>query len=254
MSCYDPNKEPGSLVRMTDGPFKIPINYAESSQILKNALQLTGSPVAVRFAATKEDIPPGIEEIDKLQRHCSMVNLARREGKIFYATASKHECNGGAWALGLREITPTLKSGDFYYKLGKFNSAAACKRTIDLIPHLGLNETYATLYAPLEKTPFTPHVVIIIGSPWAMLKLAQSSLFRLGGRITGSCAGIQSICSDAAALPYLSGQPNFSLGCDGSRKYSGIADNEMVIGIPGEMIPEFTQSIGMIVGAAGSKK
>ena len=87
-----------------------------------------------------------------------------------------------------------------------------------------------------------------------MLKLAQSSLFRLGGRITGSCAGIQSICSDAAALPYLSGQPNFSLGCDGSRKYSGIADNEMVIGIPGEMIPEFTQSIGMIVGAAGSKK
>ncbi|MCU0631098.1 MAG: DUF169 domain-containing protein [Methanoregulaceae archaeon] len=239
---------------MTDGPMKIPINYAETSEILRNALKLTGSPVAVRFALTKEDIPPGIEEIDKTQRHCSMVNLARKEGKIFFATASKHECNGGAWALGLREITPTLKSGDFYYKLGKFNSAAACKRTIDQIPHLQSGETYATIYAPLEKTPFTPHVVIMVANPWAMLKLAQVSLFRLGGRVESSCAGIQSVCSDACALPYISGKPNFSLGCDGSRKFSGIADDEMVIGIPGEMIPEFTQSIGVIVGAAGSKK
>ena len=57
-----------------------------------------------------------------------------------------------------------------------------------------------------------------------------------------------------SAMPYLTGKPNFSLGCDGSRKFSGIADNEMVIGIPGEMLPDFTQSIGVIVGAAGSKK
>lgn len=43
-----------------------------------------------------------------------MVNLAKNEGKIFYATSKKHEFNGGGWALGLREITPTLKTGDFY--------------------------------------------------------------------------------------------------------------------------------------------
>jgi uncharacterized protein (DUF169 family) len=239
---------------MTEDAMKIPINYAESSEILKNNLKLTGSPVAVKFAATKEDIPPGIEELDKTIRHCTMVNLARTEGRIFYSTSPRHECNGGAWALGLREITPTLKSGDFYYKLGKFNTPAACKRTIDQIPHLPSGGTYATVYAPLEKTPFTPHVVIIMASPWAMLKLAQSSLFRLGGRVTGSCAGIQSVCSDAGAMPYLTGRPNFSLGCDGSRKFSGIADNEMVIGFPGEMLPDFTQSIGVIVGAAGSKK
>jgi uncharacterized protein (DUF169 family) len=239
---------------MTDGPTKIPINYAESSEILKKTLKLTGSPVAVKFAATKEDIPPGIEELDKTIRHCTMVNLARMEGRIFYSTASRHECNGGAWALGLREITPTLKSGDFYYKLGKFNTPAACKRTIEQIPHLQTGDTYATVYAPLEKTPFTPHVVIIMASPWAMLKLAQSALFRLGGRITGSCAGIQSVCSDATATPYLTGKPNFSLGCDGSRKFSGIGDNEMVFGIPSEMLPDFIESIEVIVGAAGSKK
>ena len=232
---------------------KIPINYAEASEILKKYLKLSGSPVAFRFATKKEDIPAGMQELDKTIRHCSMVGLARKEGRIFYSTAGKHECNGGAWALGLREITESLKTGDFYYKLGKFESSAACKRTIDRVPHLQTLETYATLYAPLEKTPFDPQVVLILATPWAMLKLAQSVLFRVGGRINSEFAGIQSVCSDACAQTYLNGQVNFSLGCDGSRKFSGIEDAEMVIGIPAELIPEIVESLKVVAAAPGSK-
>jgi uncharacterized protein (DUF169 family) len=238
---------------MSNEPMKIPVNYAEASETLRKLLSLKGSPVAIRFAMSREDIPAGMEELDKTIRHCSMVNLARNEGKIFYATSGKHECNGGAWALGLREITPTLKSGDFYFKLGKYDSAAACKRTIDRVPHLGSGDTYATLYAPLEKTSFTPHVVMMVTTPRNMLKLAQSSLFRLGGRIHAEFSGIQSVCSDATAQTYLTGRPNFSLGCDGSRKFSGIADDEMVMGFPAEMLPEITAALKIVVGAPGSK-
>ena len=119
---------------MSNEPNKIPVNYPEAAETLKKLLALKGSPVAIKFATSREEIPAGMEELDKTIRHCSMVNLARNEGRIFYATAGKHECNGGAWSLGLREITPTLKSGDFYFRLGKFNSAAACKRTIDKVP------------------------------------------------------------------------------------------------------------------------
>ena len=238
---------------MSNEPMKIPVNYAEASETLRKLLSLKGSPVAIRFATSREDIPSGMEELDKTIRHCSMVNLARNEGKIFYATSGKHECNGGAWALGLREITPTLKSGDFYFKLGKYDSAAACKRTIERVPHLGSGNTYATLYAPLEKTSFTPHVVMMVTTPRNMLKLAQSSLFRLGGRIHAEFSGIQSVCSDATAQTYLTGRPNFSLGCDGSRKFSGIADDEMVMGFPAEMLPEITAALKIVVGAPGSK-
>jgi len=232
---------------------KIPINYAEASETLKKYLKLSGSPVAFRFAAKKEDIPAGMQELDKTIRHCSMVGLARKEGRIFYSTAVKHECNGGAWALGLRELTESLRTGDFYYKLGKFESSAACKRTIDRVPHLQSLETYATLYAPLEKTPFDPQVVLIVASPWVMLKLAQSVLFRIGGRINAGFAGIQSVCSDACAQTYLNGQVNFSLGCDGSRKFSGIEDGEMVMGIPAELLPEITESLKVVAAAPGSK-
>ncbi|MHB8052389.1 MAG: DUF169 domain-containing protein [Methanoregula sp.] len=238
---------------MSNEPMKIPVNYAEASETLKKVLGLKGSPVAIKFATSKDEIPAGMEELDKTIRHCSMVNLARNEWKIFYSTAGKHECNGGAWALGLKEITPTLKTGDFYFKLGKYDSAAACKRTIDRVPHLGTGDTYATLYAPLEKTPFTPHVIMIVTTPRNMLKLAQSTLFRLGGRVHAEFSGIQSVCSDATAQTYLTGRANFSLGCDGSRKFSGIADDEMVMGFPAEMLPEITAALKIVVGAAGSK-
>jgi uncharacterized protein (DUF169 family) len=239
---------------MADEPMKIKMDYVTSSESLRTSLKMKGSPVALAFATTKDEIPPGMPELDKTIRHCMMVNLARNEGRTFYATSGKHECNGGAWALGLRELTPTLKTGDFYFKLGKFASSPASERTMKSIPHIGTGDTYATMYAPLEKTPFTPQIILIVANPWAMLKLAQSSLFRLGGRIHAEFSGIQSVCSDAVAQTYLSGKPNFSLGCDGSRKFSGIADDEMVMGFPAEMLPEIVDAVKIVTQAPGSKK
>jgi uncharacterized protein (DUF169 family) len=235
-------------------PMKIKMDYAESSETLRAALKMKGSPVALAFAETKDEIPEGMPEVEKTIRHCMMVSLARNEGRIFYATAEKHECNGGGWALGLKELTGTLRDGRFYFRLGKFASQPASQRTMRAIPHLGTGETYATMYAPLEKTPFTPEVILIIANPWTMLKLGQSSLFRMGGRVRAEFSGIQSVCSDAVAMPFLTGRPNFSLGCDGSRKFSGIADDEMVMGFPAELLPEITDAVKIITQAPGSKK
>jgi uncharacterized protein (DUF169 family) len=39
----------------------------------------------------------------------------------------------------------------------------------------------------------------------------------------------------------------------GSRKFSGIADDEMVMGSPAEMLPEIVGALNIVVGAPGSK-
>jgi uncharacterized protein (DUF169 family) len=157
----------------------------------------------------------------------------------------------GDWSAGA-DTQP-----EFYYKLGKFDTWAACMRTIDQVPNVhapGSTEgpTYATVYAPLEKTPFDPHVVLIVGKPRMMLKLAQACLYKMGGRLDCSMAGIQSVCADTVAQPYMTGKVNFSMGCDGSRKFSGIEDDEMVAGIPGELIAEVAEAIKIVTGAPGS--
>ena len=188
-------------------------DFAAISAVLKENLDLVGSPVAVKIVTAPEQIPAGVPEIEETVRHCRMISLAR-EGKIFYATDAKHQ-----WSV------PNLPQ-----------------------------ETYATMYAPLEKAEFAPDIVMIFAKPKSMLKLAQSVLFRLGGRIYPQFSGIQSVCSDATAYVLLSGKPNFSLGCDGSRKFSGIADEEMVVGFPVEMIEEVAAILPTVVNAAGSKK
>ncbi|HJJ29544.1 MAG TPA: DUF169 domain-containing protein [Methanocorpusculum sp.] len=227
-------------------------DYAQISATLKEALHLTGSPVAIKLVSSPDKIPEGIQEIEETVRHCRMVSLAR-EGKVFYATDSKQQCGGGAWVLGLREIGPSMKSGEHYLKLGKYSSLGASKRTVYNVPALP-HETYAVVYAPLEKANFVPDVVIIFAKPFSMLKLAQSTLFRLGGRIYPEFSGIQSICSDATAYVILNGEPNFSLGCDGSRKFSGIADDEMVAGLPAERLEELAAALLPVTAAPGSKK
>ncbi|MDV0442351.1 DUF169 domain-containing protein [Methanorbis furvi] len=227
-------------------------NFAAISAVLKDNLDLIGSPVAVRVATSPDQVPAGIQEIEETVRHCRMISLAR-EGQVFYATDAKHQCGGGAWALGFRAKSESLRTGEHYYKLGKYESISSSRRTMDSVPNLP-QETYATIYAPLEKAEFAPSVVLIFAKPKAMLKLAQTVLFRLGGRIYPQFSGIQSVCSDATAYPLLSGKPNFSLGCDGSRKFSGIADEEMVVGLPVEILTEIAESLATVVNAAGSKK
>jgi uncharacterized protein (DUF169 family) len=237
---------------------KLDLNYQKIADAFKVA-GISGSPVSVKFAKNEEGIPEGVQEISESARHCKMVTMARTEGSILFARVDKHQCMGGAWALGLRELTPTLKSGEFYFKLGKFASWAGCMRTIDSVPHVhppGGEEvsTYATVYAPLENTPFDPHVVIIMAQPLVMLKIAQAVLYKTGGRIHAQMSGIQSVCADACAYPYMSGEVNFSLGCDGSRKFSGIDNDLMVMGIPGEIIQDVADALPVILDAAGSKK
>ncbi|MDD2473778.1 MULTISPECIES: DUF169 domain-containing protein [unclassified Methanoculleus] len=228
------------------------ISYAEIAETLKKTLDLRGSPVAVKLAKSPEGIPEGVKPIEETVRHCQMISRARLNGEIFYATADRHVCMGGGWSLGLKELTQSLRTGEFYYKLGKFESWAACMRTIRQVPHVPTLETYATVYAPLEKTPFDPHVVVIVAKPRDMLKLAQATLYQLGGRIESTMSGIQSVCADATAQPYLTGRINYSLGCDGSRRFSGIEDDELVMGIPAEILPEFARALTTVAGAPGS--
>ncbi|MDR2855177.1 MAG: DUF169 domain-containing protein [Methanomicrobiales archaeon] len=226
--------------------------YAHYSSILREFLHLGGSPVAIGFAHDAKDIPEGFEELSENMRHCQMVGLARDEERSFFARREVHSCAGGAWSLGLAPLTKSLESGEFYFKLGKFESASSCKRTIANVPALASGSVHATMYAPLGSAPFAPAVVVLTAEPAFMLKLAQAYLFKFGGRIESSFAGIQSVCADAATFPYMSGKVNISLGCDGSRKFSSIAKEYMVAGMPFEVVSEIVAALPVVCGAPGS--
>ena len=100
------------------------------------------------------------------------------------------------------------------------------------MPRILPGSTIATYVAPLDKMVMNPDVVIFVGKPLAARRIVQAVMFNKGGRASFNTAGIQSFCVDATTSPYLKGEVNVSLGCDGSARNSGLEDDFVVVGIP----------------------
>lgn len=219
--------------------------YDMVSRELKERLGLEKSPVAIKFILREEDIPEGTKKIEENIRHCEMVQKAS-QGETFYATAEEQMCKGGASAIGLMETPEKIKTGEFYQSLGRFSSLGSAKRTMESIPKID-PMMKAIIYAPLEDVKFDPDVIVVISKPAQAMRLAQAMVYTRGGRVEASFSGIQSVCADAVAGPFVNNTANFTLGCSGSRQFAGIKEDEVIVGMNGE-------NIGCVVNALISMK
>ena len=145
--------------------------YDLISSKLKEQLGLKRSPVAIKFVLREEDIPEGIPKAAEKMRHCELV-LKASGGDTFYATAEEQMCKGGSSALGLEEPPEKVKTGEFYYGLGRFSSIGSAKKTMESIPKID-KIMFALVYAPLEKANFDPDVIVIFANPKQALILSQ---------------------------------------------------------------------------------
>jgi uncharacterized protein (DUF169 family) len=146
--------------------------------------------------------------------------------------------------MGIGEMPPKVASGEFYYKgLKQFSTQGAARRTIDMVPKLPPNSTEAVMYSPLEKASFIPDVVVVICNPKQIMLLTQAMMYKAGGRIEASFAGKQSLCSDAVVNTYKEGKIGVTVGCSGSRNYTEIADEEMIMGIPVELLADVASGL-----------
>jgi len=219
-------------------------NCSELSQALTDVLKLDGSPVAVKLAKTEANVPKGYRHLNEVLRHCEMVQMARRGAK-FYATVEQHACKGGAGMLGVIDIPENIKSGEFYYKLGRFSSVEHAEQTMSDIPYVDF-KTFATVYAPLKEASFTPDVIVLLCNPQQAMLIAQANVYELHSRNIADFSGIQSLCGDAVAAPLTRGTINFTLGCSGSRKYAKVHEDELIVGVPMKLLPDLVRAVKKI--------
>jgi uncharacterized protein (DUF169 family) len=217
------------------------LDYNALSDKLTSVLALKGSPVAVKLIRTESGIPEGLNHTNEVLRHCEMVQKARG-GSKFYATVEQHACKGGAGMLGIIEIPESIKSGEFYHKLGRFSSVEHAAETMQAVPGVDF-KTYATAYAPLGETPFEPDVVVLVVNPRQAMMIAQANVYELHSRNTADFSGIQSLCGDAVAAPLMRDSINFTLGCSGSRKYAKVSEDELIVGIPMTILPKLADAL-----------
>lgn len=216
----------------------------EYADVIEENVKLTCSPVAVKLIKSEDEVPEGIDLIDEKIRHCEMIRRASY-GEKFYSTLAEQKCQGGAAAVGLREMPPKVASGEQYYNLGRFKTLEIAKSTTDALSVIK-DPQWGILYAPLSEANFQPDVVVILSEPVAAMKIAQTIVYNNGEKVRPNFAGIQSLCGDAVATPYLEKGINITMGCDGSRKEADVKDNELAIGINGEKLEEVVESLKAI--------
>ena len=211
----------------------------EMAKCLKDSLDLEFNPVGIVLFRREEDIPGDVEEVEEPYRHCQMVLGASRDGKTYFARKETHSCKGGATGLGLIDWPPNISSGNLYRsKLNKNITQGVARRVVAEMPCPAPGSTVATLIGPLKDLKITPDVIIFIGTPFQARRVSQAVVYKQGGRLSFNSAGIQSFCVDATAVPYLTGNINISMGCDGAAKNAGLKDDEVVVGIPFELLED----------------
>jgi len=214
------------------------MNLEEMSQIMKSSLGIKDNIVGVALFKREEDIPKDLEPLERPFMYCQMIQTARLHGDSFLAHADYHECRVGASSLGLINCPEDISSGSLYFdKLSKCESRETGISIYESMPHHE-GSIVATYVAPLDKMVVNPNVVIFVGTPLQARRITQAMIYRSGGKSTFSTAGIQSFCMDATTSPYLKGELNVSLGCDGSTWYSGQDDDSVVVGIPFPMMED----------------
>jgi uncharacterized protein (DUF169 family) len=219
------------------------MNNAEMSKVFMESLGLQTEPVAITLIKKGKPLPEGYQLPEKPIRHCQAIMRARK-GEMLVVPADKQACPVGASALGIVPIPEKVKTGEFHYNLGMYETVDAAAKTISARPHLEPMINDATALAPLSKATLEPDVVVIVGVPEQIYWIIPAaSTFSMGGRITVETASFQATCADSTIVPIMSGKVNISLGCFGCRKATDIKPEEMLVGIPKQKLPELVKAL-----------
>lgn len=189
----------------------------------------------------KKDLSINIEKSNTKLRHCQYVDLVRTKKNMIYTTINEQSCIGGSAALGFLELPENIKSGTFYYNnLKQFKNIDAARKTIESITFLDSNSINGVIYfyfnrenvSILKENMIYPDVLFLFLNPKQTMIVSQCYLYNSGGYIESKFSGRQSFCSDAVARVIKNQSPNITVGCGGSRKYTRIKDEELLLSIP----------------------
>jgi uncharacterized protein (DUF169 family) len=213
--------------------------WAEYSQRLKDILCLEGSPVGVALRGKPLE---GIDTPQKGFTFCQFVVQARVKRKALQGNAQNILCCKGASALGLYETPANVMSGkrDAGRKVKDRKAAEVLQKEIPRIVPGTFNQV---IVAPLEKIPIDPDVILIVGYPAQIWRIAQSVNWKDGKRLSFSTSTSQGVCVDGVVVPFLGNQVNISLGCTGMRVFAGYSEHHLVMGLSRDRFIEMMEGL-----------
>lgn len=218
------------------------LNDNEASRMLRDILQLTSHPVAVKLVKVEDSLERLPPEPRKRLRYCQGLMEARR-GQSLTLTKETLSCPAAAAAFGFSPLPDKIKKGEMLKSLGLFESEEAAANLMKQMPRLKQGAYKAVSLAPLEGGSFMPDVTVIEDDPEKIMWINLASIHDTGDRISFSSSIFQACCVDVTVIPFLTGKVNACFGCYGCREATNLKDEEGLVGIPFEKLEEIVRAL-----------
>lgn len=215
----------------------------EKAVLLKEKINLTSSPVGVKFIF--KDTPGVAAKAEQLSghRYCQALMKARR-GKHVTIDAEGMSCPAAAAAFGFKPLPEALKSGMGLTGFGITFEQVTGKKMFEGMTVLEQGKLKALYLFPLETAEVEPDIVVIEDETEKLMWLVLAEINnRKGTRVESETAVLQAACVDATLIPYVKQKFNMSFGCYGCRDATDIGPNETVLGFP---FKDFESIVGYI--------
>lgn len=162
---------------------------------------------------------------------CAHVWHTMMDGRHRLVCASSVRCAGALYALGL-DPSPELATrlGAELFREGRsttLGSAVNMVRALRRIP---------SCTALSLARGGTGDVCVAYLSPHLVMRLVQAYHRLLDETPDFLCSSLAPVCGVATAQTHVTGRLSLSFGCTDSRRFGGIGDNEIVVGIPGHLL------------------
>ena len=179
-----------------------------------------------------KDKPVDLNRTKGALKHCSAVGLART-GEEFYIQNNDISCPLARYNLGLEE--PDNK---FMHELAKILVGWGDAKSEDIglkylqsRPKLPYAKKYI-LYFPVPDYDYEPDVIIEISNAHELMLRVRDLTSISGDTIKGHMTGVGAMCGECTAYPILTGKPNVSVGCTGSRPGAELKPDELFFAVP----------------------
>lgn len=207
------------------------MDIKNSVDLIEGYLDLDRKPVGVKFLFTKEDFRNfDVAQRDRKVTYCNAVQLAST-GKCMKLTKENQACPNGSSALHFQDVMPPIASGVGRHKKNIYHDVETSKSVSDEMIFLK-EEPYGVAVMPLDAYETEPDVVIVISSPYNVMRLIQGNGYFNGYTANLKTVGLQAVCQDLTSYPYHTEDINISMLCPGTRLVANWKVDEIGIGIP----------------------
>jgi uncharacterized protein (DUF169 family) len=213
------------------------MDQTEIAQSLSSKLSLDQPPVALAFVG---EAPAGVETFaGEVPSACTF--WRRAESRVFYAPAEAHyNCPIGTMTMGF-EMPPAVQE-----QLGGFmgmmcDCGYVSPEEAAHIPTVG-RKSRGIVYGPLASLPVAPDLILVWLTPrQAMLYGEAAGSSRWTGGSPTAVFGRPACAALPAALQKEA--PTSSFGCMGMRTFTEVADDRMLVAIPGSVAEDFVKAL-----------